>query len=207
MEARAGIEPTYEDLQSSAWPLCHRANMPPAADHLAQRRIEPSSARVKHAGPSRNLPGYSRKFHRKGVRQALWGIRLRPLPVLAAWPGSGTGDKSGIGPSSRDRRGNIRAKLGCLLIVPGRIVTCSPRLYKPHAKVNARSGRVQSTGRCDASTTIRSFRSPLSLLRGEQYGKLGLGVPQGRNRHRGLKHADVFRRCPQPYDRKPDSHE
>jgi hypothetical protein len=25
MEARAGIEPTYGDLQSPAWPLCHRA--------------------------------------------------------------------------------------------------------------------------------------------------------------------------------------
>jgi hypothetical protein len=25
MEARAGIEPTYTDLQSAAWPLCHRA--------------------------------------------------------------------------------------------------------------------------------------------------------------------------------------
>ena len=28
LEARAGIEPTYEDLQSSAWPLCHRAAGP-----------------------------------------------------------------------------------------------------------------------------------------------------------------------------------
>ena len=25
VEAEAGIEPTYEDLQSSAWPLCHSA--------------------------------------------------------------------------------------------------------------------------------------------------------------------------------------
>ena len=25
LEAEAGIEPTYEDLQSSAWPLCHSA--------------------------------------------------------------------------------------------------------------------------------------------------------------------------------------
>jgi hypothetical protein len=53
LEARAGIEPTYEDLQSSAWPLCHRANMPLTADDLALRRIEPSFARVKHATESK----------------------------------------------------------------------------------------------------------------------------------------------------------
>ena len=35
LEARAGIEPTYEDLQSSAWPLCHRANL--------EKRAPPSS--------------------------------------------------------------------------------------------------------------------------------------------------------------------
>ncbi len=27
MEARAGIEPAYTDLQSAASPLCHRANV------------------------------------------------------------------------------------------------------------------------------------------------------------------------------------
>ena len=25
MEARVGIEPAYDELQSTAWPLCHRA--------------------------------------------------------------------------------------------------------------------------------------------------------------------------------------
>jgi len=28
MEAEAGIEPTYADLQSAAWPLCHSARQP-----------------------------------------------------------------------------------------------------------------------------------------------------------------------------------
>src|SRR5688572_1881983 len=47
MEARAGIEPTYEDLQSSAWPLCHRAGsgrirrVPTWRPCLASARIGP----------------------------------------------------------------------------------------------------------------------------------------------------------------------
>lgn len=32
LEARAGIEPTYKDLQSSASPLCHRAGQLEAGD-------------------------------------------------------------------------------------------------------------------------------------------------------------------------------
>ena len=37
MEARAGIEPTYEDLQSSASPLCHLAQKPKDPDPVSLR--------------------------------------------------------------------------------------------------------------------------------------------------------------------------
>jgi hypothetical protein len=46
MEARAGIEPTYEDLQSSAWPLCHRAASGPSGPAKRGADIEVCPLRV-----------------------------------------------------------------------------------------------------------------------------------------------------------------
>ena len=46
LEAEAGIEPTYGDLQSPAWPLCHSAVLGPW-----ELNIGPQAATLYQAAP------------------------------------------------------------------------------------------------------------------------------------------------------------
>src|SRR5215469_13063529 len=80
LEARAGIEPTYEDLQSSAWPLCHRAGEESrvragpskvAGDYL------PPPRRVKRTGSGTR----SKRIWRGEYREENIDPKSRPLLI------------------------------------------------------------------------------------------------------------------------------
>src|SRR5262245_32619511 len=80
IEARAGIEPTYEDLQSSAWPLCHRALDQPLEGGAAT--LEAAREGVKAMGRPRLSA--KRLFFRKVKAINRHGAAAAARPSLAA---------------------------------------------------------------------------------------------------------------------------
>ena len=47
LEVRAGIEPTYADLQSAASPLCHRTSAGPCLSARRGHRVNPVAAQCQ----------------------------------------------------------------------------------------------------------------------------------------------------------------
>ena len=76
LEAGAGIEPTYGDLQSPAWPLCHPAGNA-LNGRLAQYRL-PKGAHICRQGPQ----GQAEFWRRAGGNRAPSALCFRTSPRI-----------------------------------------------------------------------------------------------------------------------------
>jgi hypothetical protein len=166
---------------------------------LAQRRIEPSFARVKRATRVEICLDIHATFTGNSLERLGGAAAADRLHVARAGPEI-IPALTVMGRRSAQARAAFRLGSEGLSHAVRGFITPTQRLM-PDRDESKQHRPVQRL----SPLSVGLLASLIAARRTMRQAWLEL--PRGRNCHKGLKHADIFCRCPPPHDRKPNSHQ